>query len=272
MSGAIHFSRGRAKFAYRTLARAPLRFPSVRPSPAPLPYSGAPRARSCRQSRSRPNSPDANWIVCGCGPGLRHTEVAREMGVRSGTVGALLARVHRKLRPSREKWMAPDMAEADAHFCWRVKPIHPDSKHGWLPGGPSSLRQGTVSQHLELCAECHAEIDRLGHALSAEAGGEQPAACECLFRGIAQGHPSMGECRRAIRAKPTKASSGGLPPRWRDTLANRPRARFSYPFPKRATTSCRRFSGWHYSWGERLRPGWSAISRTPGSCAPVTAL
>lgn len=48
--------------------------------------------------------------------GLRYTEVAQAMGVRSGTVGALLARVNQKLRPSREKWMAPDMAEAVCSF------------------------------------------------------------------------------------------------------------------------------------------------------------
>jgi RNA polymerase sigma-70 factor (ECF subfamily) len=48
--------------------------------------------------------------------GLRYDEVADAMGVRSGTVGAMLARVHKKLESYREKWASPGMAEAVCAF------------------------------------------------------------------------------------------------------------------------------------------------------------
>lgn len=48
--------------------------------------------------------------------GLGYEEIADAMDVRLGTVGALLARVHRKLRPSRPRWMALGLADAVCSF------------------------------------------------------------------------------------------------------------------------------------------------------------
>ncbi len=48
--------------------------------------------------------------------GLRYEEIADAMGVRLGTVGALLNRVHQKLRGSRHGWIAMGLTDAVSSF------------------------------------------------------------------------------------------------------------------------------------------------------------
>lgn len=48
--------------------------------------------------------------------GLGYEEIADAMDLRLGTVGSLLARVHQKLRPSRNKWMAMGLADTVCSF------------------------------------------------------------------------------------------------------------------------------------------------------------
>jgi RNA polymerase sigma-70 factor (ECF subfamily) len=48
--------------------------------------------------------------------GLRYEEIADAMGVRLGTVGALLNRVHQKLRGSRHGWIAMGLTDAVSAF------------------------------------------------------------------------------------------------------------------------------------------------------------
>jgi len=48
--------------------------------------------------------------------GLCYEEIANAMNVRLGTVGALLSRVHRKLRSSRQEWMARGLTDAVCSF------------------------------------------------------------------------------------------------------------------------------------------------------------
>lgn len=48
--------------------------------------------------------------------GFCYEEIADAMDVRLGTVGALLARVHQKLRPSRLQWMTMGLADAVCSF------------------------------------------------------------------------------------------------------------------------------------------------------------
>jgi len=48
--------------------------------------------------------------------GLCYEEIADAMDVRLGTVGALLTRVHQKLRPSRKQWIAMGLADAVCSF------------------------------------------------------------------------------------------------------------------------------------------------------------